>query len=335
MANIAIVGMGMMGRTHYEAYGNIADAKVVAIADLEERRAAGDLAGTAGNVLRGGITHLPMDNIRGVRDYRELLAMNDVDVIDVCVPTPAHAEIAIAALAAGKHVVCEKPLARTLAEAEAIAAAAASAKTFFMPAMVMRFWPQWVWLKQAADERRYGKIVAAHFRRLASLPRGWYRDGAMSGGAALDLHIHDVDFIYYLFGRPRSLFSRGYSKTSGAVDHLLTHFIYDDVPLVTAEGGWCHADGFSFQMRYLVNFENATAEFDLSRPQPLTLTAAGKTEPVDCGPGAGYEPELRYFIECVAGGTKPAVVTAEDGVENLRIVEAENQSIRTGTAVSF
>jgi predicted dehydrogenase len=251
------------------------------------------------------------------------------------VPTTAHAEVATAALAAGKHVLCEKPLARTIEEGERIAAAAASAKGFFMPAMVMRFWPQWAWLKKVADERRYGKIEGAHFRRLATMPRGWYRDGAVSGGAVLDLHIHDVDFVYHLFGKPRGVFTRGYSRTTGELDHLTTQFLYDDVPLVTADGGWSLAAGFNFQMHYLVNFENATAEFDLSRDEPLKVTADGKVEAIDCGPGYGYEHELRYFIDCVKNGRKPARVTAQDGVENLRIVEAERESARTGKVVSL
>jgi predicted dehydrogenase len=201
--------------------------------------------------------------------------------------------------------------------------------------MVMRFWPQWAWLKRVADERTYGKILGAHFHRFAAMPRGWYRNGEISGGAVLDLHIHDVDFVYHLFGKPRGLFSRGYSRTTGELDHLSTQFLYDDVPLITAEGGWSMADGFGFQMKYLVNFENATAEFDLAAEHPLKVTTNGKAEPIDCGPGYGYEAELRYFLDCVKNNRKPTTVTAQDGVENLRIVEAERESARTGKVVMF
>jgi len=331
---VGIIGLGMMGRTHYEAYETNPDVQVVAVADADPKRAAGDLAGTAGNVLAGGISKLPMDRIKGTTDYRQLIAMSDVDVVDICVPTTQHLEVATAALKAGKHVLCEKPLARTLQEGEAIASAAQSAKGFFMPAMVMRFWPQWVWLKKAVAAGTYGKVRSATFRRVASMPPGWYRDGRISGGAALDLHVHDVDFVYHLFGKPKAIGARGYTKTSGELDHVTSQFFYDDVPHVYAEGSWCMADGFGFKMQYTVNFENATADFDLARgDQALLLSQGGKTEPVTCEPGAGYEYEMRYFVNCVKTGERPTVVTADDGVMCLKLLDAERESVRSGKVV--
>ena len=85
------------------------------------------------------------------------------------------------------------------------------------------------------------------------------------GGAILDLHIHDTDFVQHCFGKPKAVFSRGYSRPTNAIDHVLTHYLYDDVPLVTAEGGWAMTPGFGFQMQYTVNFERATAVFDPGR----------------------------------------------------------------------
>src|ERR1041385_2520496 len=135
MPRVGIIGLGMMGRTHYEAYQEIDDAQVVAVCDIDPKRAAGDLAGTGGNVLAGGLTQLPMERITGCTDYRELLENLEVDVVDVCLVTTQHLEVATAALRAGKHVICEKPLARTSAEGAKIAAAAKEARGFFMPAM--------------------------------------------------------------------------------------------------------------------------------------------------------------------------------------------------------
>jgi predicted dehydrogenase len=333
---IGIIGLGMMGRTHYEAYQDIPGAQVVAVSDRDPKRAAGNLAGTAGNVLKEGISQLPMDKIRGTTNASELIAMKELDVIDVCVPTVEHVDVAIEAIKSGKHVLCEKPLARNSSEAQRIADAARSAKGFFMPAMCIRFWPQWAWLKKAIVENRYGKVLSATFRRVSQMPPGWYRDGKLSGGAALDLHIHDTDFVQHLFGMPKAVSSRGYSKSTGEIDHLSTQFIYDDVPLVTAEGGWCLAEGYGFSMQYTVNFENATADYDLARgDQSLKLTAGGKTEPVDAGPGFGYAAELRYFLECITKGEKPSVVTADDGVRSIRIVEAEVKSARSGDMVKL
>jgi predicted dehydrogenase len=131
---------------------------------------------------------------------------------------------------------------------------------------------------------------------------------------------------------PRAVSSRGYSKTSGEIDHLATQYVYDDVPLVIAEGGWCLADGYGFSMQCTLNFENgATADYDLSRgEQSLKLSHNGKSEVIDAGPGFGYAAELRYFVGCITKNERPTVVTADDGIRSVRIVEAEVQSARAG-----
>jgi predicted dehydrogenase len=200
----------------------------------------------------------------------------------------------------------------------------------------MRFWPQWEWVKKAVVEKRHGKVLSATFRRVASMPPGWYKNGEISGGAALDLHIHDTDFVQYLFGMPKAVYSRGYTMTSGELDHLTTQYQFDDVPHVTAEGGWTLAQGYGFTMRYTVNFEQATADYDLGREKsPLMLLHEGKADVIDLGPEHGYVRELRYFVDCVKNKRKPAVVTADDGVRSVKIVEAEVQSVRSGNVVKL
>ncbi|MCL2646286.1 MAG: Gfo/Idh/MocA family oxidoreductase [Phycisphaerales bacterium] len=327
MQRIGIIGLGMMGRTHYEAYSKLPNAQVAAICDINPRRAAGDLSGTGGNVLQGGLQQLPMDRIVGLRDYRDLLKRTDIDIVDICVPTPWHAELVVAALAAGKHVVSEKPLARTIEQGEQIAAAVAKAKTFHMPAMCLRFWPQWAWLKEAIAGGRYGAVKSATFRRFATPLSNWYTDGKQSGGAILDLHVHDVDFVNHLFGTPRAVMARGHRDYSGEIDHVSTIYLYDNVPLVTAEGGWCMSENFPFRMQFTVNFQKATADYDLARPDTLVVYQNGKTTPIPCAKEHGYDAELRYFVNCIEQNKRPTVVTAADGVAALKIVDAENRSI--------
>jgi len=335
MIRIGVIGLGMMGRTHIGVYDKHPDAQLVAIADIDPKRAAGDLSSAWSNIETDGSNQLPMDRIKGTTDYRDLLAMDDVDVVDVCVPTPDHAEIAIAALEAGKHVVCEKPLARIVKDAEAIAKAARSAKGYFMPAMCIRFWGQYAWLKKAVEDGRYGLVKSAMFRRLGTLPPGWFRKGEMSGGAMLDLHVHDVDFVYYLLGKPRSVYSSGYAGGTGAIDHVMTQYAYDDVPLVVTEGCWTVSDGWGFNMSYLVNFENATADFDFGRDKKLLVATDGKRQEIRGEDVAGYDAELNYFLDCVKNKRSPTVVTADDAVEGLRIVDAETKSIATGKIVKL
>lgn len=342
MIRIGIIGLGFMGKTHYGVYDRHPEAQIIAIADSDPKRAAGDLSGGWGNVETGATSdQLPMDRIKGTTDWRELIAMPDVDVVDICLPTPTHVELATAALASGKHVMCEKPMARTSADARAIADAAGRAKGFFMPAMCMRFWPEWEWLRRAVVEGQYGRVLAATFRRVGSYPVGWFMNGAMSGGALLDLHIHDTDFVYHLFGKPRGVFSRGYRAASGEVDHVVTQYLYDDprggagqasppAPLVVAEGGWTMSAGFGFNMKATVVFERATADYDMARKDTLMLYADGKAQAVSHPAHDGWTGELAYFIECVKTGQRPQRVTAEDAVAGLQIVEAEGRSVDSG-----
>ncbi len=335
MIRIGMIGMGFMGRVHFEAYAKLPEAEVLAIADIDPRRARGDLSGVWGNLGDGISKHLPMDRIKGTTQWQDLLAWPDIDVIDICTPTPDHAELALAALAAGKHVLCEKPLARSAADAQRIADAAAVAKGFFMPAMCMRFWSEWEWLAEAVRDGRYGKVRSAAFFRLASGPEGWFRDGARSGGALLDLHVHDVDFVSHLFGKPRGVFSRGFSCLSGEIDHVVTQYLYDNGPTVAATGSWANSPGTPFTMRYTIQFEKATVEYDLSREPKLTACHDGKVEPIETAKQNGYIGELGYFLDCVATGRRPQRVTADDAVMGLRIAEAEKRSIETASVVQL
>lgn len=329
MIRIGIIGLGGMGRVHFEAYQKIEGAKVVGVCDADPRRVAGDLSGATLNLAEGGLQRLP-ECITGTTDFRELIARDDIDVIDVCTATPTHVEIATAALKAGRHVVCEKPLGRSPAEVRPLVELAGRSEKFFMPAMCIRFWPAYAWLKRAAIEGRFGQIRSAVFRRRASIPGGWFRDGNLSGGGILDLHVHDVDFVYHLLGRPAKVFARGYNGPSGAIDHIVANYIYNDLAapaVVIAEGAWTMGDGFGFDMSYTVTFDRATVDFDFMRKPPLRLIENGRSTPIDVGDEFGYVVELRYFIDCIRRRERPTVVTADDALNVLHVVEAEKQSV--------
>ncbi|HEX8911346.1 MAG TPA: Gfo/Idh/MocA family oxidoreductase [Humisphaera sp.] len=334
--NVGIIGLGFMGRMHYDTYAKVPGANVVAVCDSDPRRAAGDLSGGWGNIAGAQTQRLPMDRIKGYTDVAQFLADPNVQVVDVCLPTPAHLDVVTAALAAGKHVVCEKPLALSADEAAKIAAAANGAAGLFMPAMCMRFWAEWAWLRDVVQSGKYGKVKSAVFRRLGVVPQGWFRNGKLSGGAIIDLHVHDVDFVYNLFGMPSTVYASGYVGPTGEIDHAVATYRYESGPaagaIVSAEGGWAQAEGFGFRMQYLVNFEQATADFDIGRKPTLQVHKDGKSETIETSGRDGYVGELTYFLECVRGGKKPQVVTADDAVAGLRIVEAEKRSIASGKA---
>jgi predicted dehydrogenase len=340
VVSVGVAGIGFMGATHIKSYLKIPGARVGAICDATRLPVDGDLSSIAGNIGDNQPLRLDMKQVKAYSKFDELLADPAIDLIDLCVPTPQHHPLCLAALAAGKHVICEKPMARTSALCRDIVTAAAKAKTFFMPAMVMRFWPEWAWLKKSIDSGVYGKVLAARFRRVTS-PPGWsragYFKGADSGGALLDLHIHDTDFIQFCFGRPRAVYATGTTRYSGAIDHLVTSYQVNSGVPVTAEGTWLMTEGFGFKMEYTVNFEKATADYDSSRgADALKLYEEGQPPRVLGGFGDdGYVMELRHMVESIQAGTPPKVVTAADGLSAVEICEAEEKSIHSASVVTL
>jgi len=335
---VGVIGLGMMGNTHLDVYAECEGVEVVAVADRSPDHLSGK-AFAGGNIegqAKGGFD-LKTAELARYTEADELINDPNVDAVDICLPTPAHVPFGIMALEAGKHLLIEKPLARNSEDAKKLVEAAAKSDKVAMPAMCMRFWPGWTWLKEAVDNKTYGKVLGATFRRVSSHPQGpFYSNGAACGGAALDLHIHDTDFIQHLFGAPKAVTSVGYSKATDEFDHIVTQYGYDDVPLVVAEGSWSMADGSPFSMRYCVNFENATAVFDLAAEHTLTLTEPGKDPtPIELESGMGYDHEIKYFVDCINAGRSPKRVTLADAAMAVRIIEAEVQSARNGKTVSL
>jgi len=336
MLKVGVIGIGMMGSTHLDAYAKLKGVNVTAVADLiRERREGRSVA--AGNVKgqsQGGV------DFSGFRKYDEgmkLIADPELDIVDICLSTPLHAKYAIAALKAGKHVLTEKPFALTGKQADQLAAAAKTAKPLLMCAMCMRFWPAWAWLKEAVDEKSYGKVVAAQFRRVTSHPGGpFYSDGDACGGAILDLHIHDSDYIQYLFGMPKAVRSNGYARDSKGIDHVVTQYLYDNVPLVVAEGAWSMANNYGFNMQFCINFAEATAIYDLGQtPNLKVLTRKNGEFKPNIPTGTGYFHEIRYLTSCIINNTKPTISPVDQAANSVKIVEAERQSIATGQAVTL
>jgi predicted dehydrogenase len=323
---VAVLGLGFMGRTHIGAYAAANESgspnELVAVCDSDPERRAGR-SGAAGNLEGGESDELMFDpsEVRAYADPSELFADPDVELISICTHTDSHVDLAIEALAAGKHVLVEKPVAKTSAEVERLVAAAAEASTLCMPAHCMRFWPGWDWLRARIDSGEFGAVRSAVFRRLAS-PPAWsadfYSNSARTGGALIDLHIHDADFIRWCFGPPDSV------ECAGTIDHLTALYRYAKGPShVVAEGGWDHSPGFAFQMRYVVVFEEATAEFDLSRDPQLFLSRGGESEAVELPDGDGYVGEVRHLLELVRNGSRELRCTVAEALELARMLEME------------
>jgi len=336
--NVAVVGLGFMGVTHLRAYLEIPGARIAAVCDPVRLPVKGILPGVAGNIKKTEDIHLGA-GVKAFERWEDVLSEPDIDLVDICTPTSMHPQQVVAALKAGKHVLCEKPLARSSAAAREILQVAESSPGMLMPAMCMRFWPGWSWLKQVVTEKNYGEVLAARFRRVSEMP-GWsrggtYASGTDQGGALFDLHIHDTDFVNYLFGRPAGVFSTGVMNTAGVINHVVTQYQYQGGPAVCAEGSWLLTGGFD--MAYFIFCERATLDFDLARgTRALIVTeSSGQPRVMEVAGPDGYGAELDYFIRCVAHRQAPKVVTARDGVTALEICEAEEKSVRSGLPIKL
>ena len=342
MANtlkVGIIGLGSMGSTHLDIYSKIKEVEVIAVADsLQSRldgssKAEGNISGQA----EGGVTGLSAIKYL---DGMELIENTDIDIVDICVGTDLHFTFVEAALSKGKHVLVEKPLARTYDEAKKIIQLAEQSSKYVMSAMCLRYWPAWVFLKEAIDSNAYGKCLSLNFKRQTSFPGGaFYSDHNQCGGALLDLHVHDTDFVNYCLGLPEAVFSQGYKGPSGGIDHIATHYIYnqsDLSPLVSSEGSWTMQEGYGFNMSYTANFENGTLSYLLEQDETLKLFRSGsEPESINLKEGMGYEFEIRTFVDEILSGNSTNLDLLRQASETIAIIEAEKTSIETCSLVSI
>jgi predicted dehydrogenase len=222
------------------------------------------------------------------------------------------------------------------ADAQQMVTAAKKARRRLFVAQCIRFWPAYATARDVIRSRKYGKVRSAVFTRLSATPtwswENWLHDPRKSGGAALDLHIHDADFILYVFGKPKSVFSRGCSSAQKGFDHIVTTYDYGNASLIMAEGAWEYAPTFPFSMTFRVAMEKATLE--LAADGNLKLHGSdGSSITVPVAEGDGYTHELRHFIDCIARRRATAIVPPESAMQSVRLVEAEIQSAATGKPV--
>ncbi len=338
MVRIALAGLGFMGKTHLGIYLGMPNAKVEAICDAEP--AALDIRSLdAGGNIQTSSGAVDLSGVRKYASLAQMLSDGGYDVVDICLPTYLHAEWSIKALHAGNHVFCEKPLALTAAETVAILAAIRQTGKLFSVGQCLRHWPAYAAVKDIVASGRYGRVKYVEFARFSQTPtwtwKNWILDGAKSGNAALDLHVHDVDTLLYLVGMPKSVRSRGVFAPDGSVEHIATVYQYDGL-VAQSTGGWIASKSFGFNMRAFLILERATVELDFSKTPPLVVYPAGgdKFAP-ELAPGDGYYHELRDFVAGIERGQLSGIVTADSAADSVRVCLAEIQSARENREIGL
>lgn len=357
MVRIGIVGIGFMGWTHFSGAMKVNEqgkptgsklkgGAVTAICTRSPEKLAGDWTSIQGNFGPPG-AKLDLAKISAYDNHRDLLADPDIDLVDVCLPNDQHEAVVLEALKAGKHVLVEKPIATDLKAAERMVAAAKKAGKLLMVAQVLPFFPEFQFAAECVASKKYGKLIAAHFRRVISPPK-WSSDMAnfrKLGGWGIDLHIHDNHFIGLIGGTPKQVFSRGVLE-DGLVNHVHTQYAFDDPGLtVSAVSGGIAAEGLAFAHGYEMFFEKATLMLSAGTiggqwciDRPLTLIQGSKvSSPKLKGGGewcSAFTAELQTAVDAVKSGDTPRLLSGELARDALKVCFAEAKSIATGKLVN-
>jgi predicted dehydrogenase len=320
---------------HYRCWKASPDATITAICEANQKVLESASAAPKGNVA-GAADHVDLTGIQVFSDLGELLKSGTVDALSITLPTFLHPDTTVQALKAGVHVLCEKPMALSTAECDRMIAAADEAGKVLQIGHCIRFWPEYVVTRDLIQSGTYGQPIAATFRRFSSQPNwspdNWFADEDRSGGQPLDLHIHDSDYIHYLFGLPAAVSSTADVPQS----YISTQYYYEGGPAVVAESTWRMAPSFGFEMSFNIVLEKAAIVFDVTRtPSFRVCPAEGPAFTPEIPPGDGYTREIDHFVRAVRGEPVDPVVTPRDSRETIRLVLAEKQSAREGRRVTL
>lgn len=333
MLNVALIGFGGITAVHRSAYAHLAEkgkARLVCACDTDPAAFEKKIT------INLGTTTEAEKNIRFYTDLEEMLAKEEIDVADVCLPTFLHAEMTEKLLRRGYHVLCEKPMALTSVECGRMLRAAKESGKELMIGQCVRFFPAYNYLKEAVGENRFGALLSAAFQRLSPPPlwgwENWFMNPARSGGCITDLHIHDVDVIRYIFGEPDAVSCRA-STSICLYDSVHTSLFYGSAP-VLAVGDWTMT-GVPFEASYRVCFEKATVILAGGR---VTVFPKDGTEPYqpEIPAADGYEAEIEYFCDVIAGDRENTKNPAVSAARTLCLIEHMRKSIsKNGAVIPF
>lgn len=344
MLNVGIVGLGFMGRIHYLAYQQARGVKVAAIATRDPKKRSGDWRTTTGNFGPPG-AKFNLGKIARYETLDQLLADPKIDLVDVCLPPAQHAEAAVAALKAGKHVFCEKPIALTAHQADRMVAAAQKCGKQLLVGHVLPYFPEYAFAYKTIRDGKFGRLLGGRFKRIISDPT-WLKDfydARTVGGPVIDLHIHDAHFIRLTCGMPTAVFSRG--RTRGeVVEFIETQFIFPEGgPLVSAVSGVIQQQGRPFTHGYEIYLEKATLLFDFAvldgQPvvhAPVTvLTSDGKVlrPKLSGGDLDAFVAEVQEVVKAVKSGAPSPLLGGQLARDALVLCQRQTQAVFSGKLV--
>lgn len=328
MLRIGLIGLGFMGRTHLENYIRLESEgvpiQVVALCDVDVEKLEGNASG--GNIDTGS-SGIDYNRFNKYTTVAEMLEKEQLDCVDMTLPTFLHRDIAIQCLNHGIHVLCEKPMALNAQECQDMIEAAVQNGKQLMIGQCLRFWPAYEYLKELVVNETYGKAIAGYFYRGGGTPTWgpWLLQKAKSGGALLDMHVHDIDMINWLFGKPESVSSLARNVVPGSgYDIVSTNYLYEDGKVINAQADWTLQGDYGFDMQFRVNFEKGNIVFN-SDGLKVNVNEGPGFKP-DLSEEMGYYQELKYFVETLIAGQTVETAAPSSTMDSILIAEAEIES---------
>lgn len=330
---IAIIGCGMISKSHCKAISTLPNAEVVAVADCVFTKAE-----AAGKLL----------SCPAYADAKEMLEKEPrIDVCLLCLPTHIHAKYIELCASYGKAVLCEKPFTMTVEDAEATAAMVKKTNTPYMTAQVVRFWTGYTKIKEMMDAGEFGEIYMAYFSRCSERQcwdNHWLYDPENGGGALFDMMVHDIDYMNYLFGPAKQVYTLATKDDTNCYNNVFANITYENGCRAVAETAFNMHTGFPFTMYAKVMGSKAAAElyysagYDINQRDgalaQLKVFREGQApEIIDLEQYDAYAAETAYFLDCLDKGVSPSVVTVDDSVEVIRTVNALRASADTQSVV--
>ena len=330
---VGVIGLGFMGSTHLEAYREVERCEIAAVASSSQRKLSGDLGDVGGNLDRGG-GRVDFGTAARYKRAEDLIDDPNVEAVDICTPTDLHKPLALRALAAGKHVLVEKPMALTEADCAEMIEAATAAGRVLMVAQVLRFFPEYVAARSKILSGDLGSVCAVWLRRRCAAPAwgAWLKDPARSGGGVFDLLIHDFDYCRHLFGKPDAVCAIGVEDLDGGIDVVEARLDYGDgVPVIIA-GGWHHPASFPFSMEFTIVCEGGTLDYNSGKQGLSLYNADGKMVEVELSERDGFVGEIQGFVDSCESGVAPADCPPEQSAESVAMTLAMRRSRASGGA---
>lgn len=330
---VAIIGGGFISNIHAQCYKNLG-IKIEAMADISEK-------------VRQEFKE--KYNCKTYSSAEEMLenVSDNIDLVDICSPTFLHEEFILLALKHNKHVICEKPLSINIDFVENIIDKFENNNRYLMTAQVLRFWAEYVKIKEWIEEGVFGNIKLVSAMRLAQHPKSeWFYNPKKSGGGIFELHIHDIDFLCYLFGDVKEVYANGSKDENESWDFINSSIKFKNGISASAQGIFGITDNYPFTANMKVIGDKATAEYSLSagvnldsdgkQSNSLILYRKGK-EPIieNIKSKDAYELELEYFIDCVKNNKKPEIVSLDSIKRTIKTINCLIESLESGNIVKF